>query len=477
MAQNFREQGGAATMDPSPLRRWVTSRMLNKLLDPERERKLLEEAEQERERSGAGHSGAGHVVDYFHQLDDPYSLLAAQCIGPLLAHYDIYMRWHLVPGPSGANLPEPELLSLLARKDAAAVAPFYRLACPPLVEPDGALLQRAQRIFAATPESGRVEAAEGLCSAVLTGNTALLDDLARRHGEASAADAEALLRAGAARRKELHHYAGAMFYYGGVWYWGVDRLYHLEQRLQALQTQRRPLAGCLYPRPPLRSGPHRDNGSLTLEFYASLRSPYTALIFDTVVDWAKAVGVRLDLRPVLPMVMRGVAASRDKGVYIFNDAGREARALGVPLGPFYDPIGEPVRRCYSLLPVADAAGKRAELMSSFLRAAFVEGRNTGRKSVLRLVAERAGLSWREASAQLGKPGWEETLEANRQAMYAFNCWGVPGFRLLDADGSTLATAWGQDRLWFIAEVLQRTLAAHNQPVASADLPPPFPHSR
>ena len=31
-----------------------------------------------------------------------------------------------------------------------------------------------------------------------------------------------------------------MFHYGGEWYWGVDRLYHLEQRLAAwARTQRR----------------------------------------------------------------------------------------------------------------------------------------------------------------------------------------------------------------------------------------------
>jgi 2-hydroxychromene-2-carboxylate isomerase len=472
MAQTFREQGGAATMDPSALRRWVTSRMLNRLLDPEREQKIATEAEREREASGAR-----HVVEYFHQIDDPYSLLAAQCIAPLLAHYDIDVRWHLVPGASGANAPEPELLATLARADAAAVAPFYELQCPPLVAPEQALVQRAQRVFAATPERLRVEAAEALSSAVLTGNAVLLDELARRHGEASAKDTEAMLQAGAARRTKLHHYAGAMFYYGGLWYWGVDRLYHLEQRLHALNARTRLVAGCLYPRPQIRIGPLKDKATCTLEFYASLRSPYTAAVFDTVVRWAEAVGVRLDLRPVLPMVMRGVAATRDKGFYIFSDAAREARTLGEPLGPFCDPIGEPVRRCYSLLPVADAAGKRVELMSSFLRAAFFEGRKTQHKRVLRKVVERAGLPWREASAQLGKPGWEEELEANRQAMYAFNCWGVPGFRLLDADGSTIATAWGQDRLWYIAEMLQRTLAQRNQSAAADSLPPLYPHSR
>ena len=28
-------------------------------------------------------------------------------------------------------------------------------------------------------------------------------------------------------RNKLGHYSGAMFYYEGEWYWGVDRLYHL----------------------------------------------------------------------------------------------------------------------------------------------------------------------------------------------------------------------------------------------------------
>ncbi|MEQ9465005.1 MAG: DsbA family protein [Haliea sp.] len=472
MARTFREQDGASTMDPSPLRRWITSRILNRVLDPARQRELEETSERERLDRGER-----HVVEYFHQLDDPYSLLAAQCIGPLLARYEIDVRWHLVPGPSGANSPEPQLLAALARADAEAVAPGYGLACPPLVAPESSLLQRAQRIFTATPERGRVEAAEALSSAVLTGNAAALDELAKRHGEATDADADALLQAGAARRRALHHYSGAMFHYGGIWYWGVDRLYHLERRLQALNALRRPLAACLFPRPPLRTGPLRDSATLTLEFYASLRSPYTALIFDTAVAWAREVGVKLELRPVLPMVMRGVAATRDKGLYIFSDAAREASALGVPLGRFYDPIGEPVRRCYSLLPVADAAGKRVELMSSFLRAAFFEGRSAARSRVLRKIAERAGLSWSAASRQLGQPGWEDMLEANRQAMYAFNCWGVPAFRLLDERGSPLVATWGQDRLWLVAEVLQRTLAARNQSVSEEELPPAFPFSR
>lgn len=441
MAQSFREQGGAATMDPSALRRWLTSRLLNR---------------QMAERKGPPEPFPRRL-EYFHQLDDPYSFLAAQCIGPLLAQYDLQVDWHLVPGPSGANLPEPDLLPALAREDAASVAPYYGLICEALVRPDDAMLARAQRVFTAVGAAAKVEAAELLSSAVLTGNMAALEAQAFRHGEATAKDTAACLEKGDARRKALHHYAGGMFYYGGEWYWGVDRLYHLERRLQEEGAQRHGRSGTLFPRPDIRCGPLSADNTLTLEFYASLRSPYTALIFDTAVAWAQQVGVRMDLRPVLPMVMRGVPATRDKGFYIFADAAREARALGAPLGSFYDPIGEPVRQCYSLLPLADSEHKRVELMSSFLQAAFREGKNIGRKRVLRRVVERAGLPWAAAARILGQPGWEQELEANRQAMYHFNCWGVPSFRLCDSDGVTIATAWGQDRFWFIAEKAQETL--------------------
>ena len=37
----FREQGGAATMDPGPLRRWLTSRIINRVKSAERQERRL----------------------------------------------------------------------------------------------------------------------------------------------------------------------------------------------------------------------------------------------------------------------------------------------------------------------------------------------------------------------------------------------------------------------------------------------------
>ena len=40
-------------------------------------------------------------------------------------------------------------------------------------------------------------------------------------------------------------------------------------------------------------------------------------------------------------------------------------------------------------------------------------------------------------------------------------WGVPSYRLLDAEGRTLLSVWGQDRLWLVAAEIKRALASAN----------------
>jgi 2-hydroxychromene-2-carboxylate isomerase len=239
----------------------------------------------------------------------------------------------------------------------------------------------------------------------------------------------------------------------------VDRLYHLEQRFADLGIDRERAAPPLVPRPRIEPAARKDDGRLTLEIYASLRSPYTAISFDRAVALAHDSGVNLVVRPVLPMVMRGVPATRQKGMYIFWDTAREARAAGVPFGNFYDPIGDPARHGYSLYPWAVEQGKGIAFISAFLRCAFAEGVNINKEKGLRKVVEQAGLDWSRAKPLVGKPGWESLLEDNRMAMYDSGLWGVPSFRLLDDTGKELLALWGQDRLWLFAREIQRQLAA------------------
>ena len=461
----FSDQGGAATMDPSRLRRWVTSRLLSSAMA---ERGVLTQRRQAEQHRLA--SGEPHRVEYFHQVDDPYSALMAQMLGALVTRYDIDLSIHLVEGPSGKNVSDLSQLLAYARRDAANIAPAYGLWFPEqAAAPELTLIDRVQRMLAAQPADNMLTLLPLVTDALWRADGIALAELEKQYGTADAGAAQMCLSTGNARRKALGHYSGAMVFYAGEWYWGIDRLCHLETRLTALGADKKAGNPTLAPRPGLTLKPRPWAHDLTLEVFPSLRSPYTAMIFERAVALAHSSGVNLNVRPVLPMVMRGVPATREKGMYIFSDVGREARLQGAPIGRFYDPIGEPVRRCYALYPWAESRGRGAELVASFLRHAFLLGVNTASTGALRRVVEAAGLNWHEARRQ-GTDEWEQVVETNRQIMYRSGLWGVPSFRLITSSGNELLATWGQDRLWLVADYLDRYSERDIQTESSAMKP-------
>jgi 2-hydroxychromene-2-carboxylate isomerase len=297
--------------------------------------------------------------------------------------------------------------------------------------------------------------------ALWRGDPCALEALALEAGTADAASACAAIESGTRLRDRLGHYLGGMFFHAGEWSWGVDRLHHLERSLRALGLNRQPAsAPPIAPRPdPSREPAPASRERLTLEFYPSLRSPYTAIAMDRVLDLPRRLPLDLVVRPVLPMVMRGLPVPRQKQLYITLDTKREAEDAGVAFGRVCDPVGRPVERCFSLVPFACERGRGPALLRSFTQAAFTEGVDTGSDAGLRFVVERAGLDWNEARAHLDREGWREELEANRKQLFALGLWGVPSFRLLGRPGEPDYSTWGQDRLWRVEQEIRRRLAA------------------
>tara|TARA_E500000178_G_scaffold351248_3_gene411933 strand:+ start:1707 stop:3089 length:1383 start_codon:yes stop_codon:yes gene_type:complete len=454
MTEQFRDQGGAATMSPSTLQRWALSRGTSYLFSEKQIEKRRRKAERRRVASGEP-----HVVEYFHQLDDGYSHIACQLLSKLAKRYDIELRCYLVRGPEGKNVADADLLLKLSRYDAGLIASAYGVSFPESSEPPTkAFVERAAAILAAVDSSSLTVAIPEMSAALWSQDDSAFDEYEARWGRASAEEARAALEKGTQRRATLKHYSGAMFFYGGEWYWGLDRLHYLEDRLVLLGADLSVGTPKVAPCPIIDTTGITDASALTLEFYPSLRSPYTSIIFDKTVEVASQMGVNFEMRPVLPMVMRGVPATREKGMYIFFDTAREGRRQGVPYGNFYDPIGDPVRRAYSIYPWAVSQGLGTELLSSFLRHAFVLGISTNSDRGLRKVVEAAGLDWQLAKQHLGSSDWETLVEENRLRMYEAGLWGVPSYRLLDPEGKPLLEVWGQDRLWLVVKTIKDHLS-------------------
>ena len=442
-------------MDPSPLARRLTSNLASYINSEKKLIKRRLKAETARKKDGRL-----HVVNYFHQVEDGYSHLASQVLEQFAQRYDIELRCHIVRGPEGKNAPDAELLLKLSQYDSALIANEYGFNFPRGDNPPSPdAVSQANALLANVPQRELPKLMAIVGDALWSGDDAEFASLVDQHGCASPEDTVARLSMATTLRAQLKHYSGAMFHYEGEWYWGIDRLHYLEARLAELGADRQPDQHYITQCPEVSVAGVDNASDLTLEFFPSLRSPYTSIVFDETIDLARIAGVNLVVRPVLPMVMRGIPATREKGMYIFSDTAREARRRGVAYGKMYDPIGNPVRRCYSLYPWAVSQGKGNELLSSFLKHAFAQGVNINNNRGLKRVVESAGLCWREAKTHLGETEWEALLETNRLSMYEGGLWGVPSYRLIDAQGHTHLEIWGQDRLWLVAREIRRLHSA------------------
>jgi 2-hydroxychromene-2-carboxylate isomerase len=257
-------------------------------------------------------------------------------------------------------------------------------------------------------------------------------------------------------RKKWGHYLSGVIYYEGEWYWGIDRLHHLEDRLNALGLSKKAQMPSEAERSPLFFTPqyqslgHVPEGT-SIDFFFSLRSPYSAISCAKLFAWAKDNGVQVNLRYVLPMVMRGLPVPAEKRKYISLDAAREAFVQNVPFGRLNDPVGKPTERGLALIPFAQMHELAEDYVMSFMQGVWSEGLDAGTDAHLQIIVERCGLRWQAAKdilkSQSNENHWRAEAEQNRQALSGLGLWGVPSFKFDDT------AVWGQDRFWVIEKAL------------------------
>lgn len=434
--------------------RTIRSAMMRRFADPARRTQQRLRAEAARQAKGRP-----HTVLYFHQVDDPYSQLAAQALLPLLDRYDIQLVPKVVARPTPIAIHEQALWDQWASRECSAMAPFHGLTfAEHEASADLALARRVLLSIHAPRAFAR--AAMQVSAALHQGESSALKALSEDLALPSAAAAEQALQANFDQRHRLGHYLGGMFHYEGEWYWGIDRLHYLEARLDGLGVRRANApAGRSVVRRPSSSPPPASTRRLRLEFFPSLRSPYTHLSYERVAALCQRYPLDLVLRPVLPMMMRGVKADRRKGVYILQDTQREAETLGISFGNIWDPFGKPILRAYSLFPWARDQGRGFEYLHVYSQAVWGERVDAQSLIGLRSIVERAGLNWDEALKRLDNTDWEAEMETNVQDMIAAGSWGVPTLRLTASEGESEFTVWGQDRIWLIEEEIIRRLSA------------------
>ncbi len=398
------------------------------------------------------------VVSVFLQLDDPYSYLLSYYLEPLINRYKtkVDFRIYLCQALGGEFMPQPGMLAEYAMLDARRLAqefgiPFLDVGNTPAVE-----FRRPLLDYLATEHDEEDFPATFVKALRLywRGDT---EGVSRLLGRTSGGSEETNVLVGRNQLllRRMGHYNCATMYYAGEWYWGVDRLLYLVRRLERQKLNR-----YKDPVPELASmaeavklklpaaAPAAAKGLPPLELFFSFRSPYSYIALKSTYAIAQAFGLKLELRPLLPMVMRGYSVPRAKLLYIARDANREAIRRKIPFGKIADPVGEGTERCIAAFYYAKTQKRHFDFVLEAGKAIWAEAIDLATDEGMQVVAERSGLFWPELKESLQNEDWRHEVKENRELLTELGLWGVPVLKIGDQ------AFWGQDRDWLLANAIE-----------------------
>lgn len=387
------------------------------------------------------------VIEFYWRADDAYSHVVAQLLKRLAPTLrGVSIKVIVVPTAAADVDPEPALRAEHAARDCGALAQFYEVRFPSLWKlPSADRVRRADAVvMKERPALESLDAAIEIGDAIYRDAPEILAEVVQRLGAAPGAGVRPALEAAYARLRKKGHYQSATLEFEGEWYDGPHRVNVLQRRLiEEGLAEPAPLVLARRGMPALAREPDAE-----LEMWFSFRSPYSYLAIAQVAPWVDR-GVKVRFRPVLPMVMRGLAVPTQKKLYLVRDAHREAQRLGIPFGHLCDPVGAGAERCLAVCAAIGDQSRMFAFANSAAAGIWSEALDAADDADLVVMAERAGVSRAEVMEAVADLDRGRALaETNREALIDDAAlWGVPSFRV-----GSLVT-WGQDRLPLVAHVL------------------------
>ena len=394
------------------------------------------------------------IVSVFLQLDDPYSYLLSHYLGALMRRYQhkVQFKFYLCQALGAEFMPQPGMLADYALLDSKRLAkefniPILDVSETPTVE------FRSQLLEFLAGEQEEDDFAETMFSALKLywrgDNEGVRKLLGRPCADGDETDI--LVGKNQLLLRKMGHYNCATMHYAGDWYWGVDRLMYLVRHLdrQKLNYSNDPIEDLvsMIEASKLKlpaAVPAAVKSLPPLELFFSFRSPYSYLSLKSTLAIAKSFGLHLEVRPILPMVARGMSVPQSKLLYIVKDAAREARRRSMPFGRIADPVGDGAERCIAAFYYAKTQNRHYDFLLEAGKAIMAEAIDVSTDKGMRVVAERAGLFWPKLKERMKDEAWRHEAKKNRQLLSETGLWGVPTIKIGDQ------AFWGQDRDWLLA---------------------------
>eukprot|EP01135_Chromosphaera_perkinsii_P012206 Nk52_evm25s2612 gene=Nk52_evmTU25s2612 len=387
--------------------------------------------------------GRGNVLDFFFKVDDPYShpMLVSGLL-PFARKHNLYLKIHVVQEQRKEFYSELEKFKEFALLDSQNLSEYFGLKLPSMEKyPTSNETKLANRLLCSLRENTEefVDMSTKLYetlwrNAGAVDGQVMLEELCEKSNCLSEEDTSRVLCEGDEYLKNLGQYTPGSVAYAGEFYPKLDRLCFLSDRFQKenFWGNSDPFG---YPQ-------SINSQDKELDFYFSFRSPYSYLALERAIRFGKMFNLSINIKPVLPMVMRGLPVPPEKKKYIVHDCSRIAHKLGIPFGKICDPVGQGALNCIALFTLAKDVGVEKELTAALASGIWSQGLDTTNHENLKRLTSKLGLEWSKCQERIeDKDVLFPVIQKNTQDLHRAGLWGVPSFRV----GSSLT--WGQDRLW------------------------------
>lgn len=390
-------------------------------------------------------------VEVYLALNDPHSFMLVQVLSDLEQRFNITLKLFLIYEAVPSVNIDPKLMRNWALRDANYIAQQYGLKVINKY-PSNKALVTGQQIWQLNPKT--VE------HAVKIFNQTWFDQFDFYYNTSTP-----LINFQIKNQQRLinkGHYLPATVFFAGDWFLGVDRLFHLEERLikLGLSTSELPSqyrANLLVHlseadnhviEKPIGNKSKNGSDNHACEVFISLRSPYSYIGFEKVKALSLKHRVPLVIKPILPMVMRGLNMPINKARYIYTDAHREAKLANIPFSTFNDPIGKGIVNCYEIFSYAEHQGKAVEFISAAFEAIYVKNIDVTQHHVMKSICQSIELNYSAALVYAKEHDWQQWSDVNQTELEQLGFWGVPCFKYKKT------YCWGQDRLVQISEAMK-----------------------
>ncbi|MEH6384582.1 MAG: DsbA family protein [Colwellia sp.] len=385
------------------------------------------------------------VAEVYLALNDPYSFMLIQVLPELEKRFNIQFKLFLVYESVPGVTIDPKLMRTWAIKDANFIADQYQLK-KITQQPTQESLFTGQQMWQLRPKT--------------------LDNAWQLFQETWFNEFDYYYHASTPvinyqiknlmRLVKKGHYLPSSIFIAGQWYVGIDRLEHLEKRLADFGLAK-DNSTAVYQKNKLVFAEQStkeiitDNaGNHTLEVFISLRSPYSYIGLLQAEKLSQHYNIPLKIKPLLPLVMRGLTITENKERYAVFDASREAKKLNIPFTGITDPLGQGIFNAFQIFSYAEQQNKDLVFIKSAFNAIYVDGLDLSHKSVIESLCQQHALNYDEALAYNNEHDWQQWSDFNQSTIDSMGLWGAPCFRFQNV------ACWGQDRL---AQIEQAIIAS------------------